>query len=137
MCNSITYESHFTNLFTLSMNDDVLCKLYPWMLSCAIRNNKLIQLFVWVGNLTFIKESNPIKVRKRKDNVEQLPLLLSTNWFFKVFFATKKPFDKNNIILKHLSKLIWHTYGILIIILCTMILNKHELEGCYCLRNSK
>ena len=79
MRNSITYESHFTNLFTLSMNDDVLCKLCPWMLNCAIRNNKLIQLFVWVGNFTFIKEFNSIKGRKGEDNIEQLPLPLSTD----------------------------------------------------------
>jgi hypothetical protein len=42
---------------------------------------------------------------------------LSTDWFFKVFFLQKKQFGKNNIVLKHLSKLYWHTYGILIIIL--------------------
>jgi hypothetical protein len=79
MRNSITYYSHFTNLFTLSMNDDVLCKLSPWMLNCAIINNNLIQLFVWVGNFTFIKEFNSIIGRKREDNVEQLPLPLSTD----------------------------------------------------------
>ena len=78
MRNSVTYESHFTNLFTLSMNDDVLCELCPGMLNCAIRNNKLIELFVWVGNFTFIKEFDSIKERKREDNVELLPLLLST-----------------------------------------------------------
>ena len=49
------------------------------MLNCAIRNDKLIQLFVWVGNFTFIKEFNSIKGRKREDNVEQLPLPLSTD----------------------------------------------------------
>ena len=60
------------------MNDDVLCELCPGMLNCAIRNNKLIELFVWVGNFTFIKEFDSIKERKREDNVELLPLLLST-----------------------------------------------------------
>ena len=52
------------------------------MLNCAIRNDKLIQLFVWVGNFTFIKEFNSIKGRKGEDNIEQLPLPLSTDWFF-------------------------------------------------------
>jgi hypothetical protein len=49
------------------------------MLNWAIRNTKLIQLFVWVGNFTFIKEFNSIKGRKKEDNVEQSPLPLSTD----------------------------------------------------------